>query len=80
MASIRRFFYVTAPEGAVRHIQLGTTHSAGRVVCGRSSDKGWLWNRVDKDTRSRPPRCKACVRGLAGMAIAAVAERERRAA
>lgn len=57
---VRRFFYVRAPNGRVRHIQYGKHHSEGVVACGRHSRPGWRWTQA-KNHLGFVPVCPRCI-------------------
>lgn len=60
MTRVKRFFYVRAPLGRVRHVAYSHRHTEGdRTACGLRMLKGWKWATVWKGLK-RLPRCARC--------------------
>lgn len=62
MTEVKRFFFVQAPLGRVRHVCYSNRHVEGdRTACGLRMLKGWKWASVSaKREMKRLPLCENC--------------------
>lgn len=61
MTKVRRFYYVRAPRGKVKHLLYKDRTEGNPVSCGKIVQIGWVWS-VPVRARLKLPVCKACLR------------------